>query len=97
MNASEVTTGKMQKALAIPSVDAPYTVISIPIPPVGPKDVLVKVEAAGLNPAEWKIRRFLSLLGVAGTYPQFSGTDGAGIVVEIGSEVESGLKKGDRM
>ena len=87
----------MQKALAIPSVDGPYTVISIPIPPVGPKDVLVKVEAAGLNPADWKTRGFLSYLGVAVTYPQFPGTDGAGIVVEIGSEVESGLKKGDRM
>ncbi|KAE9398893.1 GroES-like protein [Gymnopus androsaceus JB14] len=89
-------TGEVQKALAIPSAEVPYTVVSIPIPPVGPKDVLVKVEAAGLNPSEWKFRRIMSRLGIV-SYPQFPGTDGAGIITEVGLEVKSGLAKGDRI
>lgn len=95
---TSVTTGKMQKALGILSLDGPYTVISIPIPSVGPKDILVKVEATGLNPADWKIPRFIpSLLAFEGPHPHFTGTDGAGTIVEVGSEVESGLVKGDRV
>lgn len=97
---TSATTTETQKALGIPSADGNYAVLSIPIPQVGPKDVLVKVEAAGLNPAEWKLPRFfpaLLALGKGGPHPYFSGTDGAGTVIEVGSEVQSGLAKGDRV
>lgn len=97
---ASTTAEETQKALGIPSADGNYAVISIPIPQCGPKDVLVKVEAAGLNPADWKLPRLfpvLLALGKGGPHPHFSGTDGAGIVMEVGSEVQSSLAKGDRV
>lgn len=30
----------------------------IPVPKVGPRQVLIKIIAAGVNPIDWKIRKF---------------------------------------
>ena len=63
-----------------------------PMPEPGPKDVRVKVEAAGLN--------FIDIYHRTGSYPLerpfILGLEGAGIVDEVGDEV-SDLKKGDRV
>ena len=37
------------KAYAIPSPDAPATVIDLPVPDVGPDDVRVAIRAASVN------------------------------------------------
>lgn len=59
-----------------------------------PREILVKIKAAGINPIDTKIRR-------RGTfYPQYSGAilgcDGAGIVESIGDEVTK-FKVGDEV
>ena len=63
----------------------------VPGPKAGPGQVVVKIEAAGVNPAEVYMR--------SGTYPRkpplpyTPGTDGAGTILSIGSGVE-GLAPG---
>src|SRR6187549_3217242 len=65
-----------------------------PTPKPGPGEVLVRVHAAGVNPVDAYIR--------SGTYarkptlPYVPGSDGAGEVESVGSDV-SGFKHGDRV
>ncbi|KAI0760964.1 GroES-like protein [Trametes elegans] len=82
-----------QKALVLPKKGGEWTVADLPVPTPGPKDVLVKVTAAALNPADWKIQAF------GWDFPAFpvvGGFDGAGIVEAVGADVTS-LAKGDRI
>lgn len=59
----------------------------------GPGELLVKIEAAGLNPVDWKIQKY----GVfVEDYPAIIGTDIAGIVEEVGEGVGA-FVKGDRV
>lgn len=62
--------------------------------PAGEKDVLVRMKAAGLNPAD----TFFRALGtyIEGAGPIVLGHDGAGVVEEVGSAV-SGFAVGDRV
>lgn len=67
--------------------------IARPVP--APDEILVKLYASGVNPVDWVIRSgtnegLRSFL----TLPMTLGCDGAGIVEELGSEV-NGLQKGD--
>jgi len=64
-----------------------------PIPQVGPGEVLVKVKAAALNPADWKIQKYGFLVD---EYPAVLGSDIAGDVVEIGEGVTR-FSVGDRV
>ncbi|KAI9000500.1 GroES-like protein [Trametes punicea] len=86
---------KTQKALLLHAEGGKYTVGEAPVPRPGPKEVLVKVMAAALNPIDWKIAipPFSALIK---EYPFITGTDGAGIVVEVGEGV-TGVKEGDRI
>lgn len=70
---------------------------SLPLPEVGPHDVLVRVRAASVNPRDWMIR--------AGTYPFrrtlpslpfVLGSDVAGTIVRAGSKVD-GWRAGDEV
>jgi NADPH2:quinone reductase len=64
-------------------------------PPPGPSQVLVRIHAAGVNPVDAYIH--------TGTYarkptlPYTPGTDGAGVVEAIGTDVGSAVKVGDRV
>jgi NADPH:quinone reductase-like Zn-dependent oxidoreductase len=83
-----------QKALLLESKQGPFFVSTIPKPTSAPAgELLVKVEAAGLNPVDWIIQqtgRFYS------EYPVICGSDIAAEVVDVGEGVE-GFKKGDRV
>ena len=69
------------------------TDVDLPVPEVSkPTDVLVKLEAAGVNPVDTKIRARGPFL--PGTLTAVPGCDGAGIVAEVGDEV-SRFKPGD--
>ena len=66
----------------------------IPVPVAGPRQVLVRVVAAGVNPIDWKIRSgaIAALFGLAA--PLTPGWDASGIVAAVGAEVDA-FKPGD--
>jgi NADPH:quinone reductase-like Zn-dependent oxidoreductase len=70
------------------------------LPEVGADDVLVRVHAAALNPADWHILRgdplIARLMGVGLTRPKarVAGIDAAGVVEAAGANVR-GLASGD--
>jgi threonine dehydrogenase-like Zn-dependent dehydrogenase len=91
---------KMMRAARLHKVGEPFQVDTIPVPELGPNDVLVEVKAAGVVPnlrnvvtkyPEWF--PFLPLPQLPAIY----GLDSAGIVAEVGSRVRSGIKAGDRV
>lgn len=61
----------------------------VPEPKVGPHDVLVKVQAASVNPLDTKIRAGLLRLVLPYKLPFVLGHDVAGVVVRVGSGVRS--------
>lgn len=72
------------------------------LPEAGPDDVLVRVHAAALNPADWHILRgdplVARLMGVGLTRPKarVAGTDAAGVVEAAGEGVR-GLRAGEEV
>lgn len=69
-------------------------IAAVPRPVLAPEQVLVRVEYAGLNFAD--VYRRQGNYHLAGTPPWILGYEGAGVVAELGSEVE-GLTIGDRV
>jgi NADPH:quinone reductase-like Zn-dependent oxidoreductase len=59
----------------------------VPVPKVGPKQLLIKIKAAGVNPIDWKIRKGNFKLVTGRRFPRILGTDIAGIVKETGEKV----------
>ena len=72
------------------------------LPEAGPGDVLIRVHAAALNPADWHILRgdplVARLMGVGLTRPKtrLAGIDAAGVVEAVGADVR-GLRNGDEV
>lgn len=71
-------------------------VADMPVPEPGHGQVLVKVEAASINPGEAKIREGLLHASWPATFPSGEGSDLAGIVTKIGPGVE-GFAAGDEV
>jgi len=66
-------------------------------PSAGPRDVLIDVRAASLNPLDFKIRQgMLKLVRPARPLPIALGCDVAGVVREVGAEVK-GFAAGDEV
>ncbi|KAF8072213.1 chaperonin 10-like protein [Lyophyllum atratum] len=84
------------KALFLTLKSGPFAVQDTPTPKPGPGEVLVRIEATGLNVIEWKIQLYGGIGTVPPSYPAILGHDIAGVVVELGEGV-SGLSKGDRV
>jgi len=63
----------------------------IPKPSIATDEMLVKVHAAGVNPADWKL-----VLNAFFPLPIILGSDIAGIIEEVGSEVKN-YKAGDEI
>ena len=70
----------------------------LPIPQVGPGEILVHVETAGVGAWDPFEREggFAGEFGVKPQFPYVLGSEGAGAVEAVGKEVH-GLKKGDRV
>ncbi|RPD59687.1 GroES-like protein [Lentinus tigrinus ALCF2SS1-6] len=82
-----------QKALLLPEKKGQWVVGETSVPRPGPKDVLVKIYAAALNPVDWKIQTY----GVfVEDFPWIPGADAAGVVEEVGTEVTN-RQKGDKI
>lgn len=72
-----------QKALLL-EARGDWEVRTVPVAEPGPGQRLVRVEATGLNPVDWKIRDWgLSVK----SYPVVLGFDAAGIIVKLGDRV----------
>lgn len=56
-------------------------------PAVGPRDVLIEVHAASVNPVDWKIRSGFQRAIIHYKLPHVLGLDASGVVVEAGTEV----------
>ena len=67
--------------------------IEIPDPVPGEGEVAIRVEAAGVNPIEWKVRKGLRPSGPLDE-PRRVGGDGAGVVTAVGEGVD-GFRPGD--
>lgn len=66
------------------------------IPSLRPKDILVKVAYAGLNPLDWKTRNGEMKMVSGKKFPKSLGAEFSGVVTEIGLEVDD-FKPGDRV
>ena len=73
------------KALTFSSFGSPDVLeyIEMPIPELGPKDVLVKMKAIGLNYAD--IYRRKGLYHLEGSLPYIAGYEGSGVIVQTNS------------
>lgn len=86
---------KTQKAIVVPEPKQPWKLVTDwPVLTPGPKDVLIKIISAALNPADWKVQQYAPPFITE--YPFIGGLDGAGIVEEVGAEVAN-VSKGDRV
>jgi len=67
---------------------------NVPIPVIGPDEVLVKVHSAGVNPVDWKVRDGQFKGSIAHKFPLILGWDVFGTIVQTGKLV-SRFTKGE--
>ncbi|KAF9232957.1 chaperonin 10-like protein [Melanogaster broomeanus] len=82
-----------QKALFLQSKQGQFVVAQRDIPKPGNGQLLVKVQAAGLNPVDYKIQQTGIFID---KYPATLGVDMAGVVEEVGEGVQN-FAKGDKV
>jgi NADPH:quinone reductase-like Zn-dependent oxidoreductase len=68
----------------------------MPLPRPGPKEVLIRVRAASVNPVDWKIRNGLAKILTGRSFPKILGSECAGEVADLGAGVQH-VQKGDRV
>ena len=72
----------------------------VPLPAIGPGEVLVRVHAAGINPPDWYLREGLTVmppeLRPPLDYPMIPGTDMSGVIEAVAPDVR-GLAAGDEV
>ena len=85
------------KAAAIDRYGPPevLTIHTVPVPKMGPKDVLISLLAAGVGIWDAQIRKGDYSVG-SKRFPRVLGSDGAGIVAAVGKDVDR-FKEGDRV
>ena len=82
-----------QKNLSLDAKFGNFVVDVTSVPKPGPGEILIKVQAAALNPVDWKVQKYSWFFE---TYPATLGTDIAGDVEELGEGVTD-FKRGDRV
>ena len=94
------TTPNTMRAAAIDRFGGIETITmqTLPVPEVGPEEVLIRVESAGVGAWDPFEREggFAKRFGTGEKFPYVLGTDGAGTVVQVGEQV-NGFKEGDRV
>ena len=68
----------------------------VPEPPAGPGQVRIRVQAASINPIDWKFRAGFLQEAIPLQLPAIPGRDAAGVVDEVGAGV-TGVDLGDRV
>jgi len=86
---------KTQRALILRGPKQRYELVDDwPLPLIeSPNEVLIRIEAIGLNPIDWKSVDFGFAIP---TLPAVNGRDLAGVIVDVGPAVKR-LKKGDKV
>ncbi|TFK36705.1 chaperonin 10-like protein [Crucibulum laeve] len=74
-----------QKALLLKEKFGELVVDERPVPQPGPEQILVKIKSTALNPVDWKIQKYGVFIE---KFPAVLGSDIAGDVVAIGSDVK---------
>jgi len=64
------------------------------LPRPGPREVLVKVHAASVNPLDWKVRSGMARIFTGGRFPKVLGSECAGEIAEAGDR-STRFRKGD--
>jgi NADPH:quinone reductase-like Zn-dependent oxidoreductase len=85
-------------AAAIDEFGGPIRPRKLPVPAAGAGELLIRVESAGVgvwDPFE-REGGFAKMMGTEPKFPYVLGSEGAGIVQEVGEQVR-GFKKGDRV
>ncbi|MCJ1284004.1 hypothetical protein MMC26_003335 [Xylographa opegraphella] len=85
-----------QKAIVLGQIGAPLTLTERPIPTPGDGEVLIKVTVCGLNPYEHYARDW-GLYVDKSRMPVVLGNDIAGVVEQLGPNIEHGLQVGDHV
>ncbi|MGJ5829416.1 NADP-dependent oxidoreductase [Streptomyces ossamyceticus] len=75
------------KAVVITDFGAEPLLTDLPVPEPGPREVLVRLRAAALNPFDWKVADGALKGAVEHDFPLVMGSDGAGVVERVGAGV----------
>jgi propanol-preferring alcohol dehydrogenase len=81
------------KAMVLPKFGVPLELRDVPMPKIGPNDVLLRVRATGVG---LTVVIMIANPGRVTSFPRIPGHEVAGEVVELGSEVTT-VKVGDRV
>lgn len=76
------------KAAVLKGIDEPLLIETVAAPVFGANEVLVKLKAASLNKRDWWIQKG-QYAGLK--FPIVLGSDGAGVVAEVGANVDKSL------
>src|ERR1035438_8021892 len=83
-------------ALVIDRIGGPevYRIADVPIPEPGEGEVQARVDGAGMNPVDWKIREGLFASGLPNNFPVVTLREFSGMVTKLGPGVKQ-LAVGD--
>jgi NADPH:quinone reductase-like Zn-dependent oxidoreductase len=84
------------RAIAEDEFGGPVSLMNLPIPEIGADEVLIRVQAAGVNPFDWKVADGILKDEKEHRFPLILGFDAAGVVERVGADV-SGLFEGDEV
>jgi propanol-preferring alcohol dehydrogenase len=85
---------KTMKAAVVTSFDKPLSIMEVPVPDVGPEQILMKVEASGVCHTDLHAAR--GDWPVKPQPPFIPGHEGVGFAVAVGRNVK-GVREGDRI
>lgn len=86
------------KAVGVAEFGGPEAlqILDLPTPQAGPSEIRIRVKAAAVNPVDSLIRRGLAV--APGSQPPYvPGMEAAGVVDQIGQDVDTDLRVGDRV
>jgi NADPH:quinone reductase-like Zn-dependent oxidoreductase len=84
------------RAVVIKGFGAEPELVEQPVPEPGPGELLIRIQAAGMNPFDWKVADGALDGAVEHSFPFVMGSDGAGVVVRTGPGVTD-FQPGERV
>ncbi|AIA48786.1 alcohol dehydrogenase [Serratia sp. FS14] len=84
------------QAIAVESFGATPTLMTVPTPQPAHGQLLVKLEASGINPIDWRIAQGMLKDRLPHVFPLIMGVDGVGTVTAVGTGVQR-FRVGDQV